>query len=956
MADVASILRLLSDLAPSAARPRLDVTDQDFAWIGTDPWPALADWVRTDVPPASTDAGLLLPADPEVAALAQLDALHPEVPVLRLGWVYLVARSTDDPTARRVVLPLAERPLRLGRQSGILLRPAGYRPAYLGPWDLSSLVPDGPDAARLEQDVPFGGGPFALREVSEALLDRMPVLTGWIREVAGAMGHPGVRIVGPDDPRTIGGPGPVAVVGFGVHTAHDVGALDVRSSLAAWSRLAPGRPSAFDAVYLGPPPAPGGAAGGGAVLSPLVLSSAQEEVVRRSATEAVTVVSGPPGTGKSHTAVAVALDAVGRGERVLLATRSAEAADVLAGLLERVPGPDPVLFGGGVRAARLASTLGEGLAQPADAAADARLRSSWERAAVAGRAVDAVLEGIGTWQRYRDVMAEVPAHAAVAPRWFEAAADLGRARARLAEATARAGGWRWRARRALRRAREDAGAGPDVGLDRLTVALDVAATRAAAAGVVPSVAEARWAELDAAEAEVRVAAGRALDAHVRARVGPGHTRAVAALAAALRTGRSQRRRHLRSVDTGWLTHALPLWIGTLGDIEELLPAVPGMFDLVVLDEASQIDQSSAAVALLRGRRAVVVGDPRQLRFVSFVADRDVAAAIDRHGLREVADRLDVRRISAFDLAAGSSPVTFLDEHFRGPPHLVGFSAHRFYGGRLTFATRHPATEQVDCIDVRALDGDRADDGSSPAEVEAVVELLAEVAEVAAAGGAIPSVGVATPFRAQADALLTAVRERWTAEEIGRFRLRVGTVHAFQGDERDLMVLSLGLGPDGSGLRFLEDPNLFNVLVTRARQRILVLTSHTPPGPGLLRDYLRWADAPPPVPAGIEPGPGPAPDPWAAAVAQALRVGGAPIRERYPVGRWTVDLVVGEGPAAVAVELAVHPDGPDAHRRRHLALRRSGWRVVDAFPPATDGDPIAAAVALVALVGVVLDAR
>ncbi|MEZ5204399.1 MAG: AAA domain-containing protein [Acidimicrobiales bacterium] len=78
------------------------------------------------------------------------------------------------------------------------------------------------------------------------------------------------------------------------------------------------------------------------------------------------------------------------------------------------------------------------------------------------------------------------------------------------------------------------------------------------------------------------------------------------------------------IDADALTAAVPLWIGTLGDIEDLLPARAGSFDLVILDEAAHIDQPSAAPALLRSRRAVVVGDPRQLRHVSFLAD----AAID----------------------------------------------------------------------------------------------------------------------------------------------------------------------------------------------------------------------------------------------------------------------------------------------------------------------------------------
>src|SRR5690606_28344242 len=134
-------------------------------------------------------------------------------------------------------------------------------------------------------------------------------------------------------------------------------------------------------------------------------------------------------------------------------------------------------------------------------------------------------------------------------------------------------------------------------------------------------------------------------------------RAAVVLAAALRAGRNRRRQILADLDGRVLVRALPLWIGTVTDVEDLLPPVPGLFDLVIVDEAVHVDQIRAAPVLARGRRALVAGDPRQLRFVSFVADVDVALTLRRHALTTAADRIDVRRSSAFDLAAGAAAVT-----------------------------------------------------------------------------------------------------------------------------------------------------------------------------------------------------------------------------------------------------------------------------------------------------------
>ena len=134
------------------------------------------------------------------------------------------------------------------------------------------------------------------------------------------------------------------------------------------------------------------------------------------------------------------------------------------------------------------------------------------------------------------------------------------------------------------------------------------------------------------------------------------------------------------------------------DVEDLLPTPPASSTLSSSDEASQIYHRRAG-SLLRARCAVVVGDARQLRHVSFVSDAMVARAVDDHGLGSLASRLDVRRASVLDVASGAAPVTWLDEHHRSVPHLIDFSARRFYEGRLVVATRHPANEVVDAIDV-----------------------------------------------------------------------------------------------------------------------------------------------------------------------------------------------------------------------------------------------------------------
>jgi hypothetical protein len=550
------------------------------------------------------------------------------------------------------------------------------------------------------------------------------------------------------------------------------------------------------------------------------------------------------------------------------------------------------------------------------------------------RAVTAALTDEQLAAEARRHQALMAGHRSVAPRAFDAGVDFVALHALLRPRTGFLSGLRtaW----ALKKARRLTGAG-EVPAEDLTAAVVAAEQTAAsvrlAAGGGTTFAELRplLSEQDSAS---RAATAAWLKEFAVSRRGSGARRAVAALATALRSGRAARRRGLAEIDSADLVAALPLWVGTLSDVEDILPAVPGMFDLVIIDEASHVDQPLAAPALLRGRSAVIGGDPRQLRHVSFVSDQAVQAAVDAEGTQDLRDRLDVPKVSLFDAAAATAGVHWLDEHHRCAPHLIGFAAQKFYDGKIALLTTHPSIADVDCIDTERVAGERNSGGVNQAEIEAV---LAHVRKRVAAG--VRSIGVVTPFRAQADALEEALLRDLTLDEITTGGVRVGTVHGVQGSEFDEVVISLAADSRPGGWRFVNDRNLLAVLTTRARRLVHVITSVAQP-PGLIGEYLRHADVPPTETAGIAPS-----DPWTARLAEELVAAGMTVRTGYPVGQWRVDLVVGEKGSAVAVETRPHPDGARAHLARWRALSHAGWRVHDAFGSRFDHDPARAAVEL-----------
>jgi len=942
-----NILRYLADLAPES-RQTFDVVHRasEFVYLG---WQAHL--VEPLISAGSSTLREIVNRDinRDLNRLASIDSLHSAERLLRIGWLFVCGTANYQDKRTRFCLPLLSAPIRLRR-----LGPA-HRVIHEGDVEMPEALFDEASRELLEDSAaPYGGGAIPM---TRTLLFSMPKFRAWIDEALDRAGLTGVQIEGPDqNPLAFRQqPGLWVVAGAAVYTVRDTAAPNVRGALLGWtSEQLSG--TAFEALYASNDETPDGEPA--PIETTLPLNGRQREALQRSRRETITVVSGPPGTGKSHLVAAAAIDEVGRGNTVLVATQSSYAADVIADLLDRYPGPRSIRFGLNKHRDSAATELSEGMAHPYPQADLDRIEDGLT---VARRRVEGVRGTlIGRLERERAFSAGLERRAALslmtsqAPGVLHEQVDLQKADRLLGKATSTVGLLSgFRRTRSEKRLRQLVHARVDATLEQIVAAVDAAH---AEASVRDGLAEGGptldplWQQLEDAESAWRTAAGEAIEARRRARRNSRRVsrRAVAALASALRSGRVQRRRILRDLSGEHFLDVLPLWLGTLTEIDDTLPVAAGMFDVVIFDEASQIDQTRAAPALARAKRAIIVGDPRQLRHVSFVGDEAGAIAAEQHAITgDLARLLDVRRNSLFDAAAGASPVTWLNEHFRSIPHIIAFSDRTFYGGKLRYMTQHPSTETRDAIRIRLVQGSRDKEGVNRTEIASVIE---EVRAALLTGSS--SVGVVTPFRAQADALEEALLEALSPEEIERLGLRTGTVHAFQGNERETVIASMALSAAdlGSSLRFVEDPNLFNVLVTRARSEMIVVTSLNADElpKGILADYLRHAHHPP-LPSEVNR----PPTGWVADLARELSGYSVSLVPNYPVAGWQVDLAVGDGARAFGVECSIHPLGAAAHIERHQALRRAGWRLTDCYQSRWLTRPEAAAASLA---GQVLDRK
>jgi AAA domain-containing protein/uncharacterized protein DUF2726 len=236
-----------------------------------------------------------------------------------------------------------------------------------------------------------------------------------------------------------------------------------------------------------------------------------------------------------------------------------------------------------------------------------------------------------------------------------------------------------------------------------------------------------------------------------------------------------------------------------------------LLDYLIIDEASQVNLLLAGLAISCARNVVVVGDQRQLPPIRI-------NAAERHTPPVPAYDCQRSLLAALSELYGSSlPRTLLCEHYRCDPVIIGFCNKKFYEGKLVPYTSSGAERPM--IVVRTVEGNhmrqhREGGRSNQREVDAIVQ---EVIPQYCPGFAQADIGVATPYRPQA-AKVADVLDQIVAD----------TVHKFQGRQSQVIIMTTVLDETWrgrTGLSFVDDPHLINVGVSRAIQRFILVTDY-----------------------------------------------------------------------------------------------------------------------------------
>src|SRR5262249_53499745 len=273
--------------------------------------------------------------------------------------------------------------------------------------------------------------------------------------------------------------------------------------------------------------------------------------------------------------------------------------------------------------------------------------------------------------------------------------------------------------------------------------------------------------------------------------------------------------------------AIPGWIMPTWRVAEQLPAELGVFDLVIIDEASQSDVTELP-ALLRGRKLLVVGDDRQVSPTAPFVTQERIAQLRRHYLEDLPFKnLLEPGESIYDLmrAVFTSDRLMLKEHFRCVVPIIRFST-QFDPERLLPLRIPTAQERLEppLVDIYVPAGKRDKHRkTNRAEANVIVEEIKALTQQTAHPR---SIGVISLIGSEQAEYIRATLSDAVGEELmQRHAILCGDSATFQGTERDVVFLSMVADPAiRTALTTLRYEQRFNVAVSRARDRVVLVRS------------------------------------------------------------------------------------------------------------------------------------
>ncbi len=249
-----------------------------------------------------------------------------------------------------------------------------------------------------------------------------------------------------------------------------------------------------------------------------------------------------------------------------------------------------------------------------------------------------------------------------------------------------------------------------------------------------------------------------------------------------------------------------------------------VYDYLIMDEASQVDLATGALALSCAKNAVIVGDLQQLpNVIPEDMYKQSQAVFQSYNLPAGYNFADNSFLKSVCTVISDVPQTLLREHYRCHPKIINFCNQKFYKNNLIIMTEDNGEPDVLCA-YKTVKGDHRRGRINQRQIDVTVkEVLPRFDDINP-----EDIGIIAPYRDQVKSFSSAIEDS---------KIEVDTVHKFQGREKDVIIITT---VDDEVTDFSDDPYLLNVAISRAKKKLcLVASGNEQPDDSNIKDLIAY---------------------------------------------------------------------------------------------------------------------
>ena len=300
---------------------------------------------------------------------------------------------------------------------------------------------------------------------------------------------------------------------------------------------------------------------------------------------------------------------------------------------------------------------------------------------------------------------------------------------------------------------------------------------------------------------------------------------------------SKKEKIMKEIDFTPILKAYPCWAITTSQLSACLPLIKDMFTIGLIDEGSMGSIGEYIPVFYRCSKIACFGDPKQISKLLFLENKKNTSFMVKHEIPENLQLVyNYCPISLFTITGlqNRDKTILLNEYYRGYASIFKFSNEHFYGNQIKIMTE----DRADAVQKIKVDGE-FENGVNFVEAEKVISIVMNIIKDCEKKKEVKTIGILSPIRKQCEVISKALNEILTYDLIEKYQIEIGTSHAYQGNQKSIMVNSWVYANNSphQTLTFISNPNLLNVAITRAEEKVINVYSADNMKDSLIGQYL-----------------------------------------------------------------------------------------------------------------------